>query len=133
MTGNPVSDRDAMVAGMSPFLHEKRYRFVAHGPDDDFIDLLHRTFAMVREKEGMTLVIQAREADPDPHFACITLQVQSDLEGVGLTAAVATELAGLGIACNVIAGFHHDHIFVPWERGTEALEALERLSQDACR
>jgi hypothetical protein len=55
--------------------------------------------------------------------------VHSALDGVGLTAAVASVLAERGIACNVVAGFHHDHLFVPWERREEALEALASLSK----
>jgi len=122
-----------MLAGMEPTLREGRFRFVPHGPDEDFIDLLHRTFAMVREDEGMTLVIRARRDDPGPRFAGITLQVHSALEGVGLTAAVATALAAKGLPCNVIAGYHHDHLFVPWERREEALEILRAVSADARR
>ncbi|MEM9086554.1 MAG: ACT domain-containing protein [Pseudomonadota bacterium] len=131
MTHKPVSDLGEMLAGMKPTLREGRFRFVPHGPDEDFIDLLYRTFAMVREDEGMTLVIRARREDPGPIFAGITLQVHSALEGVGLTAAVATALAEAGIPCNVIAAYHHDHIFVPWERREEALKRLEKLSLDA--
>lgn len=122
-----------MLAGMQPALRDGRYRFVPHGPDEDFIDLLHRTFAMVREDEGMTLVIRGRRDDPGPFFACITLQVHSALEGVGLTAAVAGALAEAGIACNVIAGFHHDHLFVPWGRREDALATLRRASRDVRR
>ncbi|MEL6708840.1 MAG: ACT domain-containing protein [Pseudomonadota bacterium] len=133
MTTSPVSDLQAMLAGMEPTLREGRFRFVPHGPDEDFIDLLHRTFAMVREDEGMTLVIRARRDDPGPRFAGITLQVHSALEGVGLTAAVATALAAKGLPCNVIAGYHHDHLFVPWERREEALEILRAVSADARR
>ncbi|MEL7519091.1 MAG: ACT domain-containing protein [Pseudomonadota bacterium] len=133
MTTTPVSDLQAMLAGMEPTLREGRFRFVPHGPDEDFIDLLHRTFAMVREDEGMTLVIRARRDDPGPRFAGITLQVHSALEGVGLTAAVATALAAKGLPCNVIAGYHHDHLFVPWERREEALEILRAVSADARR
>ena len=81
----------------------------------------------------MTLVIRARREDPGPIFAGMTLQVHSALEGVGLTAAVATTLAEAGIPCNVIAAYHHDHIFVPWERRAEAMERLEKLSLDARR
>lgn len=133
MTSQPVSDLQGMLAGMEPTLREGSYRFVPHGPQEDFIDLLHRTFAMVREDEGMTLVIRARRDDPGPLFAGITLQVHSALEGVGLTAAVASALAQGGIACNAIAGYHHDHLFVPWERREEALGILAQLSLDARR
>jgi hypothetical protein len=54
--------------------------------------------------------------------------VHSELEGVGLTAAVSSALAEVRIACNVVAGFHHDHLFVPWERRGEALVVLQRLA-----
>ncbi|QFT76852.1 ACT domain-containing protein [Erythrobacter sp. THAF29] len=133
MTGKPVSDLQEMLAGMEPELHERPYRIVAHGPDDDSIGLLGKTFALIHEEEGATLVLRAREHDAGPHFARITLQVHSALEGVGLTAAVSTALAKDGIACNVIAGFHHDHLFVPWERREEALAILRSLSEDARR
>ncbi|MDY7098252.1 MAG: ACT domain-containing protein [Pseudomonadota bacterium] len=133
MSTTPVSDTLAMVAGMKPVLRDGRYRFVSHGPDEDFIDLLHRTFATVREDEGMSLIIRARRDDPGPFFACITLQVNSALEGVGLTAAVSGKLADAQIACNVIAGFHHDHLFVPWASREEALRLLVELSEAAAR
>ena len=133
MASKPVSDLEGMLAGMKPMLREKRYRFVAHGPDEDGIDLLHRTFAMIREDEGVTLVITARTEDTGPLFAGITLQVHSALEGVGLTAAVAGALAEADIPCNVIAAYHHDHLFVPWDRRDEALALLEKLSADARR
>ena len=133
MSEGPVSDLKAMLTGMQPSLHEGRYRFVTHGPDEDGIDLLHRTFAMVREEEGMTLVVRARREDPEPLFAGITLAVHSALEGVGLTAAVSTALAEAGLPCNMIAGYHHDHLFVPWARREEAMEILHQLSTDASR
>lgn len=34
-----------------------------------------------------------------------------------------------GISANVIAGYHHDHILVPWEKRFAALEALRALSR----
>ena len=58
----------------------------------------------------------------------ITLRVHSALDGVGLTAAVATALAGHGIACNMVAAFHHDHVFVPAARAEEALAILKTLA-----
>ena len=61
----------------------------------------------------------------------ITLQVYSDLEGVGLTAAVATALARRGIPCNVVAALHHDHLFVPEGKGPAALRCLEALIRAA--
>ena len=57
-------------------------------------------------------------------LAWLTLEVHSSLESVGLTAAVSARLAARGIACNVIAGYHHDHLLVPVARADDAIEAL---------
>lgn len=55
--------------------------------------------------------------------------MHSALDAVGLTAAVAHELAGAGVSCNVVAGFHHDHLFVPYEVADRAMALLEGLSR----
>ena len=130
MTSVPVSDLQKMLAGMKPALDEAPYRFDAHGADEDLSALLASSFAMVREDEGITLITRAKDTEAGLLFARITLQVHSDLEAVGLTAAVSEKLASLGLPCNVIAGFHHDHIFVPWQDRCAALEALEQLSAE---
>ena len=89
-------------------------------------------FATVLEDEGLTLVLPRAEAEraglPFRFIAArITLRVASELTAVGLTAAVSGRLARAGIACNVIAGLHHDHLLVPWERGEEALALIVDL------
>jgi hypothetical protein len=89
--------------------------------------------ASFREEEGQTLVIDTDCADKagldyDGVFRCVTLGVNSSLDSVGLTAAVSTRLARRGISANVIAAYHHDHIFVPTERAHEALAALQECS-----
>ena len=61
-------------------------------------------------------------------FRCISLQVHSSLEAVGLTAAVTSELAAHDISVNVIAGYHHDHIFVPSRHADLALSLLKAMS-----
>jgi hypothetical protein len=50
---------------------------------------------------------------------------------VGLTAAVAGALADLGIPCNMVAAYHHDHAFVPEADADRAMEALRGLSAAA--
>ena len=61
----------------------------------------------------------------------ITLHVTSALDGVGLTAAVATALSELGIPANVVAGHFHDHVFVPEDQAVAALAALKNAAQHA--
>ena len=96
----------------------------------DYADL--QPLAMVQEAEGMTLVVQKALADQfqlayDGVFQCITLQVHSSLQAVGLTAAVSRQLAQRGISVNVLAGYYHDHIFVPAQQADTALSALKAI------
>ena len=49
---------------------------------------------------------------------------------MGLTAAVATALAAEAIPCNVLAGYHHDHLLVPVDRVDAAVACLARLRED---
>ena len=110
-----------MLAGMAPALDPRAWFFVVvegEVPAD--------AFAVIREEEGTTAIVAGERAGAP--FARITLMVHSALEGVGLTAAVAGALAEAGIACNVVAGYHHDHLFVPWDRREEALAILQRLA-----
>ena len=120
MRGGPVGDLAGMLAGMAPVLDARGWAFVVVKDSAPPAD----AFALIREDEGTTAIVPQDDGD----FARITLTVHSALDGVGLTAAVATALAARGIACNVVAGFHHDHLFVPWERRDEALAILQRLS-----
>ncbi|MDH6283776.1 acetyl esterase/lipase [Prescottella agglutinans] len=89
--------------------------------------------ATVVESEGVTLVI--RRSDAEAHglsgefaSAWLTLTVHSSLEAVGLTAAFSSALGRDGISCNVLAGFHHDHILVPFDRRDDAVQTLRGLA-----
>jgi hypothetical protein len=89
-------------------------------------------FAAILEDEGLTLVLTKADADraklPYSYVAArITLGVNSELDEVGLTARVSRVLADAGISCNVIAGTAHDHLFVDWGRGEQALALLGQL------
>ena len=88
--------------------------------------------ATIREKEGLTIVLKREDADQarlpyDLVLVWITNTAATTLEQVGVTARFSTALTEAGISCNVIAGFHHDHLFVPAHRGNEALEILRAL------
>jgi hypothetical protein len=44
---------------------------------------------------------------------------------------VARALAGAGLSCNVVAGYHHDHVFVRYDDADAALRTLRALSAAA--
>nr|WP_229854702.1 ACT domain-containing protein [Thalassotalea marina] len=54
--------------------------------------------------------------------------MHSSLHAVGLTAAIANKLKEHNISANVIAGFYHDHIFVPTVDAINALTALNEFN-----
>lgn len=125
------TDLRELLSRMRPQLHPGQYVFTVSR--DSTVPPGVAPVATVSEDEGLTLVLRRDEADrarlPYDYVAgWITLRVHSALEAVGLTAAVATELAGVGLSCNVVAGFHHDHLFVPYERAAEAIAVLTALA-----
>lgn len=82
-----------------------------------------------RETEGLTVILSKGRAEElglarSSAFAWITLSVHSSLDAVGLTAAVSRALTEAGISCNVVAAFHHDHLFVPVSDAARAMEVL---------
>lgn len=88
--------------------------------------------ARIVEDEGVTLVLDQAVADDhgleyEGVFGWITLQAHTSLEAVGITAAVSTALARVGISCNVLAGFYHDHLLVPVDHVDEAVDVLGGL------
>ncbi|MGB0905691.1 MAG: ACT domain-containing protein [Mangrovicoccus sp.] len=40
-------------------------------------------------------------------------------------------LADAGLPCNVVAAYHHDHIFVPYDQAQKAVAALQALAKGA--
>ncbi|MFE5829151.1 ACT domain-containing protein [Streptomyces sp. NPDC056488] len=128
---NAERDPTRLLAGLRPELDPGRYVFTTvDGPAPAGL----APVVTVAEPEGLTLVVRQEEADAaslgyDYVAGRITLRVHSALDAVGLTAAVARELADAGLSCNVVAGFHHDHLFVEHARAEEALDLLTRLAE----
>jgi hypothetical protein len=125
-----------MIASMAPELFPGSFAFVGCGERPELETACREVaIAMFHEVEGLSFVLpfataQALGFDALP-MRRITLTVYSALDGVGLTAAVASALAERGIACNMIAAFHHDHVFVPEGRAEEAMAVLCELQRAA--
>lgn len=102
-------------------------------PTDEPLHLGEGVLALIAEAEGTTAVVTVAEArrrgwPVDFVAAWLTVAVHSSLDAVGLTAALSAALAERHIACNVLAGFHHDHLLVPLQRADEAVECLHGLA-----
>ena len=119
-----------MKTSLKPRLDKQYWRFVMINPANA-PQLLGSAIGTFREDEGITAIVPVRAADEvgidSADFGRISLMIHSGLEEVGLTAKIATALAEAGIACNMVAAFHHDHAFVPAARADEAMAILEGL------
>ena len=125
-------DLDTLLVLLEPSLLPGDFVFctAANLKYGDFAEL--QPLASYQEEEGLTLVLLKQSADVaglayDSVFNCITLMVHSSLEAVGLTAAVSGKLAANGISANVMAAYHHDHVFVPENKAKLALQLLAEL------
>ena len=128
------SNLTSLLANLNPTLLEPRFVFCSlsgrsYGARADLSPL-----ASILEPEGLTLVLTVEEAEQEGFpfhgvFRCIRLEVHSSLEAVGLTAAVSSALAGVGISANLLAGTHHDHVLVPLADAEKALKTLLLLHE----
>ena len=121
-------DLALLLREMRPVLHPEPYGFTLQG-----VAAVAVPFALIAEDEGMTVIaplsaLQAAGLAGAEPMARISLTIHSALTAVGLTAAIAGALAARGISANVVAGFHHDHVFLPWDRKDDAMAALRALS-----
>ncbi|MEM9580685.1 MAG: ACT domain-containing protein [Pseudomonadota bacterium] len=88
------------------------------------------------EAEGVTLIMRKSEAKAhglafEFPSRMITLNIHSALDAVGFLARITTELARCNMGVNPVAGFYHDHLFVPEDRADDALDVLKDLARSA--
>ncbi len=126
------TDLRVLLVSMEPELVAGQFVFVTVADVDSLPRL--DPLASVVEPEGLSVVLHKEQADQagltyDFVAAWVTLRVRSSLHAVGLTSAVSTALAEAGMSCNVIAGFHHDHLLVPHGRADDALAVLQALTE----
>src|SRR5690625_2371425 len=126
-----IIDLDTLLEKLEPVLDLEEYVFcTVNGELKNYFGL--NPLATCVEPEGLTLVLTKVQAQrlgacTDSTFKRITLSVYSSLEAVGLTAVVASALAKEGISANVIAAYHHDHVFVPTDKANQAVQILTKL------
>jgi hypothetical protein len=115
-----------LLSGLAPVVRSAPYVVVETDADVP-------AAAVVVEDEATTKVVEQVVADANglPYSfiaAWITCTIESDLEAVGMTAAISGALASAGISCNVLAASRHDHLLVPWHRRAEAVAILSALA-----
>lgn len=127
-----ITEIETLLKDMKPILSNESFIFAS--VNDQHKVLAHYTpWAIIREEEGATIILPTSVANEfaieyEGEYQRITLTVHSSLQAVGLTAEIANALGNSGISANVVAGFYHDHIFVPKDKALQAMEALVRLS-----
>ena len=121
-----------LLGNLSPTLLQGTFVFctLPEGTYGDFAQTCPKAFVM--EKEGVTLVVEKAVADNQGfsysgEFSCISLEVHSSLEAIGLTAVISGMLAAHEISVNMMAGYHHDHLFVPVANASAAMALLHNL------
>ena len=124
-------DLKALLASMDPALAPETYVFVtATKPPDIPVKM------RFEEAEGTTLILTREAAEAAVlafEFPCrmITLNVHSALEAVGFIAHIATRLAAAGMGVNPVAGYYHDHLFIPEDRAEDAMAVLREIIAEA--
>lgn len=127
------TDLSVLLKNLNPMASSENYVFTTLPADKLSSTLVSVAKGMFQEREGTTLILPVTAAKQanlqfEGYYRCITCEVHSSLDAVGMTAAMSTALGNAGISANVVAAYYHDHIFVPAEKVDVALDVLTSLS-----
>lgn len=89
---------------------------------------------LIKEQKGYTVIVQKETADQqklDYSFVAAWISVLSNtsIEAIGFTATFSKALADNNISCNVVAGYHTDHLFVNKKDIFKVIEILNKISE----
>ena len=121
----------SLIKNMQPQLHEGAYVFCTVQQLSS--EIIQNCIMIFKEEEAFTVILDKQYADKRAInyqyvAAWITLKVYSSLEATGFTTAFSRALSDERISCNVVAAYHHDHIFVAFKDGERAMKTLKNLS-----
>ncbi|MBN2042602.1 MAG: ACT domain-containing protein [Candidatus Aenigmarchaeota archaeon] len=127
-----MKDLGKLLKTMKPAVVPGEYVFCSLS-NEEFPKLDKEPVLFFREREGITVIISKEEAESKSLeysgvWGMITLSVHSDLHAVGFLAEISRHLAEAGISLNVVSGYYHDHLFVPYGKTGKAMDILESLS-----
>lgn len=129
---NDAADKQTPDGALKPMLADEEHGFatipIGSGWPSGLVPVA--TFA---EAEGASVIALAEllkgvGIEHEAGWAKITIGADTKLDDVGVSAKIASALAEKGISANIVAAYHHDHVFVPWDRREEAMTVLTNLS-----
>ncbi len=124
--------------GLKPEAKEGKYYYGTF-PESSLMALagyVRYFVAIVKEKEGITAVFEETAKERlklysqkkfEGPFALITFTATTSLDATGITAVASSALAKEKIPANVIAGYFHDHVLVPFGMKEKAVKILAAL------
>lgn len=129
----PETNLDVLLKKMRPSLNEEE--FIFYSSKNIKSEIFKAAILLFKETEDTTVILPKTIADDlnieyTSIFSWITLLVNSSLNAIGFTAKFSSELAKHNISCNIVAGYHHDHIFVNTKHSERAFEILKQLSKN---
>ena len=123
---------DKLLRTIKPVYNEGEYVFCLVNNLSNFNS--NDIIMLFKENEGYTVIVEKEIADKAGLqygfiLAWITLSTYSSVDSVGFTAAFSNALAQNNISCNVVASYHHDHIFVNKKDIFKSIEILNVFSE----
>lgn len=127
------TDLSTLLNNLTPVASDETYVFVSAEFALLPVEVFQHAKGMFKEVEGTTFILEQQYAEHlglsyEGCFRCITCEVHSSLEAVGMTVAMTAALGEAGISANVVAAYFHDHIFVPADKVAQAINTLNTLS-----
>ncbi len=113
------TDISTLLNNLTPVASDETYVFVSAEFARLPVEVFQHAKGMFKEMEGTTFILEQQYAESlglsyEGCFCCITCEVHSSLEAVGMTAAMTTALGEAGISVNPPVGrrirliTHHD-------------------------
>jgi len=131
---NGETDLKTLLASMRPWLHEQSYVFCTIS-QEAYKALPFQPLGSFHEQEGTTVIVTQSQASQhdllfEGTWAHITLRVHSSLSAMGFLATITRRLAAAGISVNPVSAYYHDHLFVPWEKRSQAMDVLGKIPKE---
>ena len=129
------TDLNQLLSSLKLTIHDETFVYTSLPPDDVARIPPAHIQMMFREPTATTVILPVATAESLklPYLSpchMITLTVHSSLEAVGFIAVIARRLAEKEIPCNTVAGFYHDHLFIPVDKSSEAMAVLGQVRTD---